>query len=269
MEYKQGDIRKANEVGLKSSYLVIYYPCQNCGKLRWIQYVNGKPLELRYCRSCLSAIPRRKTYTVESLRTGVKKCNRCGETYPLDKQYFYSSTNNITGFQARCKQCASELEKEKRIKSGKQIYESREAVVEYRRKYHPHRTVTPLENKLHMLMRAHLNKVLNGNKNGRRWETLVGYTVKDLKKYLEKQFTEGMNWGNYGRSNKGKRVWQIDHIIPKSAFRITSTDDFDFKRCWALSNLQPLWAEDNRTKWDKVTLPYQLSLHHTSSMSNP
>jgi len=30
----------------------------------------------------------------------------------------------------------------------------------------------------------------------------------------------------------------------------------DFKKCWALNNLQPLWAKDNlnkRDKWDGIT----------------
>ena len=38
-----------------------------------------------------------------------------------------------------------------------------------------------------------------------------------------------------------------------ASFKYTSTDDEEFKTCWSLVNLQPMWAEDNReksSKWD-------------------
>ena len=44
----------------------------------------------------------------------------------------------------------------------------------------------------------------------------------------------------------------IDHIVPVAAFSITSLDCDDFKRCWSLSNLRPLWAADNRAKGSKL-----------------
>ena len=48
--------------------------------------------------------------------------------------------------------------------------------------------------KLNKRMRNSIRKALNGNKNGRHWETLVGYTLQDLIKHLEPQFKDGMNW---------------------------------------------------------------------------
>lgn len=46
--------------------------------------------------------------------------------------------------------------------------------------------------------------------------------------------------------------WEIDHIIPVAAFDIETVDSHDFKRCWALANLQPLWKHENRAKNAKV-----------------
>ncbi len=92
-----------------------------------------------------------------------------------------------------------------------------------------------------------------GNKNGRHWETLVGYTFNDLKKHFEKQFTEGMSWENYGE-------WHIDHIIPVKVFNFDKPEHLDFKRCWALKNLRPLWAKDNILKRAKITTSFQPSL---------
>jgi hypothetical protein len=65
--------------------------------------------------------------------------------------------------------------------------------------------------------------------------------------HLEKQFTKGMTWDNYGE-------WHVDHIRPMSSFNFTSVDDPEFKECWALCNLQPLWELDNLSKGSEYLL---------------
>lgn len=74
------------------------------------------------------------------------------------------------------------------------------------------------------------------------WPIKVGYTAKQLKEHLEKQFTPPMSWENYGS------YWEIDHIIPKYKFNFTSYDDKEFKICWSLMNLRPLTVEENRRR---------------------
>lgn len=81
-----------------------------------------------------------------------------------------------------------------------------------------------------------------GKKGGLSWEKLVGYTIKELRCHLEKQFTLEMTWDNYGS------YWHIDHIKPISLFKYTTPEDPEFKKCWALENLQPLEASENRRK---------------------
>lgn len=73
---------------------------------------------------------------------------------------------------------------------------------------------------------------------------LLGYSTKELLEHLESKFLDGMTWDNYGK-------WHVDHIRPDSSFQYKSTYDKDFKECWALSNLQPLWAKDNLKKGNK------------------
>lgn len=75
------------------------------------------------------------------------------------------------------------------------------------------------------------------------------YSIAELKAHLEAQFEPWMNWDNWGPYNSktfdSNPKWQIDHIIPASTFVYSSTDDEEFKKCWALSNLRPLSAKEN------------------------
>ncbi len=97
--------------------------------------------------------------------------------------------------------------------------------------------------------------VVHGDKGGRSTFKILGYTLDDLKAHLEKQFSPGMTWENYGKGG-----WHIDHKIPKSAFNYTSIEHIDFQRCWALSNLQPMWEPDNVKKGSKCPFGFQPSL---------
>lgn len=96
--------------------------------------------------------------------------------------------------------------------------------------------------------RLFIGKSIRSNKTGMPWESIVGYTIFDLKSHLEKQFSQGMTWDNYGKFG-----WHIDHIMPVSSFNFKTIHDIEFKECWALSNLRPLWAIDNLKKNNKIT----------------
>jgi hypothetical protein len=114
-----------------------------------------------------------------------------------------------------------------------------------------------LGEKLCDAVRHGICRSLKGNKNGRHWETLVGYTLKELMVHLEKQFQPGMTWDNYGN---GKGQWSVDHILPRTYFHFENDKDADFLRCWQLGNLQPMWHIDNIKKRDKIITPVQNSL---------
>lgn len=86
---------------------------------------------------------------------------------------------------------------------------------------------------------------IKGQKNNRHWEDLVGYALDDLMAHLEPLFKPGMSWENYGK-------WHIDHIRPVSSFSFAVPEDPEFLQCWALSNLQPLWAIDNLRKGGRL-----------------
>ncbi len=84
-------------------------------------------------------------------------------------------------------------------------------------------------------------------KNGKHWQDLVGWSVEQLMTHLETRFTDGMSWENYG----GESGWQIDHVTPRTWFKIQAVGDDEFKKCWSLDNLQPSWLKDNASKGNR------------------
>ena len=72
---------------------------------------------------------------------------------------------------------------------------------------------------------------------------LLGTTVPNVIKYLEKKFKPGMTWENHGK-------WHIDHIRPCAHFDLTDTKQQ--LECFHYTNLQPLWAFDNMSKGAKI-----------------
>ncbi len=73
-----------------------------------------------------------------------------------------------------------------------------------------------------------------------RTSKLLGYSALELKQHIESLFTEGMSWDN-------RSEWHIDHIRPISSFQIDTPPNV----INALSNLQPLWVEENLIKSNK------------------
>lgn len=213
-----------------------------------------------------------------------KVCTACDKEKALSN--FYKSKKGRFGVDAVCKKCrkiaykiwvASNLKKIAVCKKAWQkanaerlkIYRknNREKMRLYRianrekrrlyfkawRKKHPERITSTY--RLNMRMSTGIRHSLINGKRGKHWETLVGYTLERLKKHLERQFSEGMSWELF---LKGKI--HLDHKIPVSVFNFTKISHRDFKRCWALSNLQPMWAKDNLAKGTKLTKHFQPSL---------
>ncbi len=94
------------------------------------------------------------------------------------------------------------------------------------------------------LIREKLKRRLCSKNNKSTWFFLP-YTVDDLIRHLENLFKPGMSWANYGE-------WHIDHIRPDCKFDYKNVEDEEFQKCWALENLQPLWAEENLRKNNRL-----------------
>jgi hypothetical protein len=222
------EIRYGNEIGRRASQKYQYVECPDCKKTRWICYpVHNK--RGHRCQPCAQI-----GLIQKSSISNTRKCLKCHNTYPATRDYFYKDSKSLLGITKTCRQCKMEINRKKSRK----------------------KMSTP-QGKISNAMSCRIRESLTTGKGGKHWESIVGYTLEELIQHLESQFKDGMNWSNYGNKTG---MWSIDHIIPISAHCYRSIYDRDFKRCWGLSNLRPLYHIDNMRKHDKVYKPFQPSL---------
>lgn len=201
-----------------------------------------------------------------------KKCSKCKKIKPISE--FCRNRGNKDGLHYQCKECERKVRKEnlnnykeyqKNWKKNNPEYyknyyiNNREKlnkrslkynklnpfkVRKYSNKWRKDKIKKDPKFRLRLNISTIIWQSIKQNKKSIHWENLVGYNLKDLMVHLEKLFKSGMSWSNYGK-------WHIDHRKPVSSFNFTSPEDPEFKQCWALKNLQPLWAMDNFVKNNK------------------
>lgn len=205
-----------------------YLKCIKCNQLlprTEENFINPNANSPCTCKQCT------KENRLGTKKEGYRVCNKCGEEKPLTTEYFWM--NRSIGV---CKLCQG-YKGIKRLTKEELLIKKREYKNEYNK--------IPM-NKVHRNISRAIYHAIGENKGFRKWSEIVGYTKEDLFNHLEKQFQPGMTWNNYGLYG-----WHIDHIRPKASFNFTTAEDPEFKECWALDNLQPLWALDNIMKSDK------------------
>lgn len=210
------------------------------------------------------------------MQVKTKICTKCEAKKSLTK--FGRDRRMLLGVKSQCKVCENLCSKgyrkknKNKVRASKKIYRkaNKEKVSIYMENWRKNnkkrvracfniwrnqRRKTDSKFKLNDSISKAIRKSLKDGKNGHHWEDIVGYTLQDLMKHLERQLADGMSWSNYGFYG-----WHIDHKVPISVFNFTKSIHRDFKRCWALSNLQPLWATENKEKTNKINQHFQPSL---------
>ena len=91
--------------------------------------------------------------------------------------------------------------------------------------------VYKMQRKLRNLVYGAFKRI--GQNKPARTEQLLGCSWLEAKAHFERLFQEGMSWENHGE-------WHIDHIRPVASFK---ADELHLMN--HISNLQPLWAEEN------------------------
>ncbi len=192
-----------------------------------------------------------------------KSCRVCKKHKLVSEFYFRKDSKK---FRNECKKCLAEI-KSKNYQSKKLYYQekhkkykenNKEYLKENHRKYMKKRRANPtikLRNNINRLISLAL-KSQSGSKSGYSIIKFLPYSLKELKNHLESQFEPWMTWDNWGRYNAktwddgspDTWVWHIDHITPQCQFPYDSMNHPNFKKCWALDNLQPLSAKENLAK---------------------
>lgn len=166
-----------------------------------------------------------------------KVCIKCGVSKPIND--FHNAKKGKDGKRTDCKECKL-AENKKWIVNNKNKWN--ELKKQQRRR--ERRTIKGnIDCRMSRSICDSLKVKTVAGKTRRKWEDIVGYSVQDLKLHLEKQFTDKMSWELFMAGGI-----HIDHKKPKSKFFYESTNDMDFKDCWSLDNLQPLFATDNLRK---------------------
>lgn len=155
----------------------------------------------------------------------------CGRTTQTVKVATVKSCGCLRG-EERAKQIRlAAMPPEEKIKAKRAAY----------RKYRESKKGDPVRQMRMRITHLHVRalKRIGGIKKSPTLEAL-GYSVDELVAHIERQFLRGMGWHNSSE-------WHIDHIVPMSTARTVE----DVIALNQLSNLRPLWAEDNIRKKDK------------------
>lgn len=192
----------------------------------------------------------------------LKKCNKCEVEKTLAS--FSKDKSKSDGLCTICKDCVREnrrkwyLKNKDKVKEYQSKYEkdnavavrerartwrekNREKLLSDRRERHKKNYSTNIEYALNHRIRSMLKRVLNATGKDKDFVTFkkIGYSSEQLIQRISCQFKKGMSWDNISE-------WEIDHKIPVSVF--ISKGEVRPNIINALSNLQPLWVFDNRSK---------------------
>lgn len=158
-------------------------------------------------------------------------------------QYAKIHSSQIAKYQKRYRIKNSENIKVKREKYFKEYrIRNRKKITIRNVNYSRKRRKNDINYKLTDNLRRRFNKAVERESKNTSIIKLLNCTISELKQYLQKQFTKGMTWENYGK-------WHIDHIKPCASFNLSKSKQQE--KCFNYTNLQPLWAKDNLKKGDR------------------
>ena len=193
--------------------------CVKCGEIRPLTAFNFRKDSQTYRRDCKVC---RKARRREQYENNKERVAAQAKEWRLA---------NSEQFKKRQAQYYQENKEAFRKRTNKWRSENKEKLAKWARE----RRKRPYY-KLREAYRSLLRRTIDGKKSE------VGYTREEIRDHMEKLFSEGMSWDNYGE-------WHIDHIKPVKAFWDEGVTDP--KVVNALENLQPLWAKDNLRKSSK------------------
>ena len=171
----------------------------------------------------------------------VKVCTKCKIEKPFDE--FNKDKKTKDNYRSDCNCCRKQYREANKKRINEYDKQYREANKERINKYRIERTKTDPLYKMKKILRDRSQKAFKrkGYSKNTKTQEMLGVDWEVVKKHIERQFTKGMNWNNQGE-------WHIDHIIPLASASTLER----LKELCHYTNLQPMWAEDNLIKSDKI-----------------
>lgn len=141
-----------------------------------------------------------KRYNKEYSKNNLERCRESTRIWRINNSERLKETNRIW----------RENNIEKREEYLKQYHENYPGKIRENHRIRMNiRRKTNLKVNLNHKISGAIYKSIRNNKKGRRWESLVGYTLDKLKKYLKKTMPKGYNWKDYPVSIANKMLKEM------------------------------------------------------------
>ena len=172
-----------------------------------------------------------------------KKCYSCSNWYPATTDFFRASKNRPFGIHYYCKSCS-----DIKGKKWRSIKENRDKEYIYKKERLKTDHIFKFKGNVRSLIKNSFKRGTNQLRKDAKTETILGCVIEEFTLYIESKFIDGMTMKNHGK-------WHLDHIIPLSK----ATTKEEIIKLNHYTNFQPLWAEDNLKKGNKI-IEKQLTL---------
>ena len=196
----------------------INHQCKKCEirkpQNQFRKYPNGK--YANNCKKCLNELDKTRKKNVRNKKSEtLAKCEKCDQSKSL---FLFAKLKKFYKRQI-CIDCYPIFLKEQKAEWCKN---ERNTNINYRIK---------------KSLAARLRNVLEKKDTTMNY---IGCNIQYLREWFEYNFTDEMNWDNYGS------YWSIDHIVPVCNFDLTIEDEK--LKCWNWSNMMPVTVKYNSSK---------------------
>lgn len=224
--------------------------CKHCNKLKELAYFRKyeKKNTISYsnkCKDCINASEResyrkkkenQSNSEIEVNVDSTKICTVCKVEKTLDN---YHQAKNKGTIRAMCKECSSKKRKE-------YFKNNKDAVCTQTSNYKKQKIKSDIDFKITVRLRTRLYIALKSDgcsKSERTWK-YIGCSPQMLRRWLEFQFYDGMNFENHGS------LWHLEHVRPCASFDLSINENIH--KCFSWKNVKPLLASKNLSKKDTV-----------------
>jgi hypothetical protein len=196
-----------------------------------------------YCKEC------RK---IDAAKYYIEHCDKCKER---DAKYYDEhkeqckltkekwANNNPERIKLKNKRRYDKNPEKEKLRNRNYIQNNLEKYRETKAKYNKEKRLNDplfrLTDNIRSLIKLSIKN--RGYSKSSKTAQILGCTFEEFFHYIENQFQEGMNWDN-------RSLWHLDHIYPVS---LAESEDH-LIQLNHYTNFQPLWAEDNLRKGNKI-----------------